>query len=60
MAIGSLPQGSSAPESCLPLNPNQLVRLARIRRDRRQGWMISLADCDFLLEVIEQLRERAR
>ena len=36
------------------------LRLERIRRDRRCGWMLSISDCDFLLEVIEQLRERAR
>jgi hypothetical protein len=38
-----------------PLSEDDLLRLAKIRRNRRLGYMASFEEFDFLLEVIGRL-----
>jgi hypothetical protein len=37
------------------LSDDERIRLARIRKDRRAGWMPTFADFDFLMELAERL-----
>ena len=37
------------------LSAGEAQRLARITRDRRNGWMVSVVDVDFLLDVIGRM-----
>ncbi len=38
-----------------PLSDAERSKLAKIRRDRRNGWMASFEDFDFLLGVVDRL-----
>ena len=37
-----------------PLNDVERMRFLRIKRERREGWMVTLDDVDFLLEMAER------
>jgi hypothetical protein len=37
------------------LSDDERIRLAKIKRDRRNGWMASFDDYDFLLSLVERL-----
>ena len=37
------------------LSDDERIRLARIRKDRRLGWMQSFSDVDFLLDLLERI-----
>jgi hypothetical protein len=37
------------------LSDDERLRLAKIKRDRRNGWMASFDDYDFLLSLVERL-----
>lgn len=39
------------------LSPDEAKLLARIAKDRRNGFMVSARDVDFLLEIIERLNQ---
>jgi hypothetical protein len=46
----------ATPDRSSPLSDAEAKTLARIRKDRRNGFMVSAVDVDFLLEVIERFR----
>lgn len=37
------------------LSEEEKLRIAKIRRDRRHGWMATFDDCDFMLAMLEKL-----
>ena len=37
------------------LSEEEKLRIAKIRRDRRHGWMATFDDLDFLLEMLEKV-----
>jgi hypothetical protein len=37
------------------LSDAERLTLARIKRNRRQGWMASFEEFDFLLEILERM-----
>jgi hypothetical protein len=47
---GEITQGRSG-----VLSDEERIRLARIRKDRRLGWMQSFSDTEFLLELLSRL-----
>ena len=46
---------SSTPDRNSLLSAAEAQNLARIARERREGWMVSVADVDFLLDVIGRM-----
>ena len=46
----------ATPDRSLQLSDAEARTLARIRKDRRNGFMVSAVDVDFLLEVIARTR----
>lgn len=46
---------ATTPGSSSPLSDAEAKTLARIRKDRRNGFMVSAVDVDFLLELIGRL-----
>lgn len=42
-----------APSSLL--SADERTRLLKMRGDRRRGWMLTMSECDFLLELTERM-----
>jgi len=47
--------GSDTPGPSSPLSDDERWKLARVRRNRRFGWMPTMEECDFLLELLGKL-----
>jgi hypothetical protein len=45
----------ATPDRSLPLSDAEARTLARIRKDRRNGFMVSAVDVDFILELLRRL-----
>ena len=46
---------SNIPARSLPLSADEAKNLARIAKDRRNGFMVSAPDVDFLLDLIGRM-----
>ena len=53
-ATDATPDGT-IPARNLPLSAEEHLRLILIIRHRQLGYMISMNDCDFLLEILERV-----
>ena len=53
VAASATSDGTTARSS--PLSADEAQRLARIRKDRANRFMVSAPDVDFLLEILERL-----
>ncbi len=57
-AIGAIGKSATPDRSSL-LSDADRIKLARIQKDRRLGWMPTFQDFDFLLEMVERLSTEA-
>jgi hypothetical protein len=54
VAMAATP-GATIQASCSPLSADDERRLARIRKDRANRFMVAAPDVDFLLEILERV-----